>query len=145
MPSIAIVDSGPLVAVANRADPDHRACLAAMQTPGLHLMIPVLCVAEAAYLLAHRGASPTEARFVRGLRDFDVAAPAAEDWARIADLVEGYADLPLGSVDASVVTLAERVGTDLLITLDRRHFSVVHPAGADAFQLLPEHAPQSTP
>lgn len=145
MPSIAIVDSGPLVAVANRADPDHRACLAAMQTPGLHLMIPVLCVAEAAYLLARGGGPGAEAHFVRGLRNFDVAAPAAEDWRRIADLVERYADLPLGSADASVVALAERVGTDLLITLDRRHFTVVRPEGAEAFQLLPEHDPRSTP
>lgn len=137
MPSIAIVDSGALVAVANRADPDHRSCLEAMQTPGVHLMIPALCVAEAAYLIAGSGGPPAEARFVRGLRDLDVAAPASDDWTRIADLVDRYSDLPLGTVDASVVVLAERFETDLLVTLDRRHFNVVRPDHAEGFRLLP--------
>jgi predicted nucleic acid-binding protein len=51
--------------------------------------------------------------------------------------VKRYADFPLGGTDASVVTLAERLGTDVVITLDRRHFAVVRPAHVDAFELVP--------
>src|SRR6185295_4711915 len=80
MISIAIVDSGPLIAVANSADPAHRSCLEILKTPGLRLAIPALCVAEAAYLLHQRRGTAIEARFLRGLANFDVRAPLSEDW-----------------------------------------------------------------
>ncbi len=56
---------------------------------------------------------------------------------RIAELVSVYRDLPLGTVDASVVAAAERLGVTEIATLDRRHFGVVRPAHVDAFELLP--------
>ena len=137
MTSIAIVDSGPLVAVANSADPAHRACLRTLQTPGLRLIIPVLCVAEVAYLIRQRRGAQTEARFLRGLGSFDVQAPNVQDWSRIADLVEQYADFPLGATDASVIAAAERFQTEIVITLDRRHFGAVQPKHCERFRLLP--------
>lgn len=137
MISIAIVDSGPLVAAANTADPDHRACLEALRTPGLHLVIPALCVAEAAYLIQQRRGPATEARFLRGLEGFDVQAPAAQDWRRIGELVEQYGDFPLEGTDASVVALAERLRTEIVLTLDRRHFGAVRPKHCERLRLLP--------
>ncbi|GAA4546285.1 hypothetical protein [Pseudonocardia xishanensis] len=55
----------------------------------------------------------------------------------MADLVDTYADLPLGTSDASVVALAERLGVTEVATLDHRHFRVVRPRHVDAFTLLP--------
>jgi predicted nucleic acid-binding protein len=55
----------------------------------------------------------------------------------MAELVERYADLPLGAVDASIVATAERLGEENVPTLDRRHFTVVRPAHVEAFTLLP--------
>jgi hypothetical protein len=137
MISIAIVDSGPLVAVANAADPAHRACLETLQRPGLRLVIPALCVAEASYLIQNRRGPAIEARFLRGLEGFDVQAPVAQDWPRIGELVEQYADFPLGGTDASVVALAERLRTEIVITLDRRHFAAIRPRHCERFHLLP--------
>jgi uncharacterized protein len=48
-----------------------------------------------------------------------------------------YRDLPLGTVDASVIVTAERLGIVEVATLDRRHFSVVRPSHVAAFELLP--------
>lgn len=50
---------------------------------------------------------------------------AAGDWIRIAELVGRYRDLPLGTVDASVIAAAERRSVSSVATLDRRHFTVV--------------------
>ena len=61
---------------------------------------------------------------------------AAADWLRIAELVATYRDLPLGTVDASVVATAERLNVREIATLDRRHFTVVRPAMGD-LQLVP--------
>ncbi|MDO8473499.1 MAG: VapC toxin family PIN domain ribonuclease, partial [Dehalococcoidia bacterium] len=67
-----------------------------------------------------------------------VEAPAVLDWPRIAELVEEYSDFPLGGTDASVIALAERLGTDVIMTLDRRHFGAIRPAHSRAWKLLPE-------
>jgi uncharacterized protein len=55
----------------------------------------------------------------------------------MADLVAQYRDLPLGTTDASVVTIAERLGSVEIATLDRRDFTVVRPRHVPAFTLLP--------
>lgn len=135
---LAVVDSGPLYAVTDTDDDDHERSLAVLQRPDLQLVIPALTVAEVTYMIGRRLGPSAEARFLRGLAELDVEAPAAEDWPRIADLVELYEDFPLGGTDASVVALAERLGTELVVTLDRRHFAAVQPRHCAAFQLVPE-------
>jgi predicted nucleic acid-binding protein len=101
------------------------------------LVIPALVVAEVCYLLGQRAGADVEAAFLAALADVDVQAPAAADWLRIAELVRQYASFPLGGTDASLVALAERLGTDLIVTLDRRHFGAIRPRHASAFRLLP--------
>jgi uncharacterized protein len=61
----------------------------------------------------------------------------AGDWLRIAELVATYRDLPLGTVDASVVAAAERLGLAEVATHDRRHFGVVRPRHVESLTLLP--------
>ncbi len=60
------------------------------------------------------------------------------DWRRIVELLDEYADLGLGTVDASVIAACERLGVTELATLDRRHFSVVRPRHCEALTLLPD-------
>jgi len=56
---------------------------------------------------------------------------------RVAELVDTYADLRLGGVDASVVAVAERLGVAEVGTLDVLHFRVVRLRHVDAFVLSP--------
>ncbi len=102
-------------------------------------MVPVLTVTEVTYLISTRLGAEAEVRFLGDLAsgDFAVEAVGAADWLRIAELVAGYRNLPLGTVDASVVAAAERIGAIEVGTFDRRHFSIVRPAHCDAFTLLP--------
>jgi hypothetical protein len=78
-------------------------------------------------------------RFLGGLAAgaFSVEPVAAPDWLRIAELVASYRELPLGTVDASVVTTAERLGAEEIATVECLHFSVVRPSHVAAFTLLP--------
>jgi uncharacterized protein len=69
--------------------------------------------------------------------NFVVEPVHPSDWLRIAQLVEQYRELPLGTVDASIVAAAERLRISTIATLDRRHFSVVGPKHVEAFELLP--------
>jgi len=139
MPSaVAVVDAGPLYAAANSKDPDHGRSLTALQRADLDLVVPALVITEVTQLLGARYGPKAEARFLRGLAGFAVEPPAPEDFPRIAGLIEQYADFPLGGVDASVVALAERLGTPLVLTLDRRHFAAVRPNHCESLELLPE-------
>ena len=134
---LAIVDSGPLLASIDVADPDHAPCIKALSESGADIVIPALCVAEVTYFLGKRHSADVESRFLEGLADFPVIAPDPDDWVRIAGLVRRYADMPLGTVDASVAVLAMRLGTDRIITLDHRHFSVLRNAQGKRFELSP--------
>ena len=55
----------------------------------------------------------------------------------MADLVEQYADLPLGTTDAAVIAVAERLNVTEVATLDHRHFTVVRPDHVKSLTLLP--------
>jgi predicted nucleic acid-binding protein len=139
---VIVVDTGPLVAAAIA---DHRynaACVALfirMHQQRRKLLVPGPVPAEVGYMLHRLGGSKVEAAFLRSLRDgvFEVIALTTADWDRMAELVDTYADLPLGTADASVVAVAERLGIAEVATLDRRHFSVVRPKHVPAFTLLP--------
>jgi predicted nucleic acid-binding protein len=134
---LAIVDTGPLYAAVDADDQDHARCIAVLQRRDLELVIPALVVAEAAYLVGRRLGPRIEAAFIRGLSEFEVEAPGADDWALIGDLVERYGDFPLGTTDASVAVLAERLGTTTVVTLDQRHFGALRTSSGGSFDLLP--------
>lgn len=133
----AIVDTGPLYAAADTDDDDHDRCRDVLEGSEYRLVIPALVVAEATHLIGTRLGARAEVRFLRALGDLDVEAPAHDDWPRIAEIVDRYRNFPLGGTDASIVVLAERLDTDLVITLDRRHFGAVRPRHRPALRLLP--------
>lgn len=134
---IAVVDSGPLYAVVDADDDDHERSVEVLSRSDLQLVVPALVVAEVTYLVGRRLGPVVEAAFLRGLASLEVEAPSLEDWPVIGALVERYADVPLGGTDASVAVLADRLGTDLILTLDRRHFGTLRSARGDPFRLLP--------
>ncbi len=135
---IAIVDSGRLYAAVDADDDDHIRCVEVLQRTDLELVVPALVVAEVTYLVGPRLGAAVEAAFLRGLASVEVETPTVEDWPAIAKLVERYGDFPLGGTDASVAVLAERLGTDLVVTLDHRHFGAIRMSDGRSFRLLPE-------
>ena len=137
MATLAIVDAGPLYAAADADDLDHEPSLRVLSRGDLRLVVPALVVAEATYFVGRRLGAAAESRFLRGLGALDVEGPSAEDFIRMAELVEQYADFPLGGTDASVIALAERLEAPIVVTLDHRHFAAVRPRHRDAFDLLP--------
>jgi hypothetical protein len=137
MTSLAIVDAGPLYAVADDDDQDHVAARATLERGDLRLVIPALVIAQATYFVGRRLGAAAEARFIDGLGEMDVEAPTTEDFARMAELVAQYSDFPLGGTDASLIALAERLDTDVVVTLDRRHFGAVTPRHCQVFTILP--------
>jgi len=135
-----LVDTGLLYAAADDDDDDHDACVAVLAAVPGPLVVPVLVVAEVAYFVAKRLGAKAEARFVSRVGEGELVPEHVHpaDWLPIAELVWRYHDLPLGTVDASIVAAAERLGITRVVTLDRRHFGVVRPRHVDLFDVLPD-------
>lgn len=134
-----VVDAGPLVTAAATRDRNHARCVELLAAASRPLIVPALVVTEVAYFLADRIGTVAERAFVRALRDGELLVEPVEpaDWQRIAELLGQYEDLPLGTVDASVVAARERLGARELATLDRRHFGALRPRQRPALSLLP--------
>lgn len=96
-------------------------------------------VAEVCYLLARDAGAGAEAPFLRSFREgfLTLVDLTAADLARVAELVETYADMPLDATDACTVALAERLGVLAVLTIDN-DFRVVRPSHIEAFTVVPE-------
>lgn len=121
----------------DRRDPAFLGSAAVLSDANIDLVVPTLVIAEVCYFLSDRLGTAVELEFVRWITTLRIEPPVLQDWPRIAELVERYADFPLGTVDASVIALAERLDTPTVITLDRRHFGAVRPRHCEAFEILP--------
>jgi len=134
-----ILDTGPLLAALDAADPDHRRCAALITEAAEDRVVPTLVLAELDYWCHKRLSANAWLTFLDDLLAgaYRAEAPTETDLARCRALQGDYVDLELGVVDASVIALAERLGEPKLATLDRRHFGAVRPAHVEAFELLP--------
>jgi hypothetical protein len=139
---VILCDTGPIVAAALEDDDRHHECVelfTGLHLAGRRLLVPGTAVAEVGYLLSREAGARVEALFLAASADGDFVPIdlVAEDHRRAAELVVKYADLPLGTTDATVVALAERGNIAEVATLDRRHFAVVRPRHVPALALLP--------
>lgn len=134
-----ILDTGPLLAALDTADPDHRRCAELIEGSSEDLLVPMLVLSELDYWCHERLSADVWLQFLSDLLAgaYRAEAPTQEDLTRCHELQSAYADLNLGVVDASVLALTERLGEPKLASLDHRHFATVRPAHVEALELLP--------
>ncbi len=119
-----IADTGFWLALANRRDRHHGEAtevLARVQEP-LVTTWPVMT--ETCHLLAVRLGVESEIRFLRAARDgaFTIFSLDERHLARIEVLTKKYRDLPMDLADASLVILAEELGSGRILSTDNRDF-----------------------
>jgi predicted nucleic acid-binding protein len=136
---VIVVDTGPVVALLNDRDDHHERCRDFLETHPGPLLVPSTVLTEVCLLLERRRGTRAELAFLADVRAgrFTLVDDLEPDLDRIAELVQRYADLPLGTVDASVIALTERLELTEVATLDHRDFSVVRPRHTSALMLLP--------
>jgi predicted nucleic acid-binding protein len=134
-----ILDTGPLLAALDAADPDHDRCAALVTTAREDLIVPTLVLAELDYWCHKRLGGDVWLAFLDDVLAgaYRAEPPSHDDLKRCRELQETYLDLRLGVTDASVIALAERLAETKVATLDHRHFATVRPSHADALHLLP--------
>jgi predicted nucleic acid-binding protein len=138
---VIVCDTGPLVAAAIADDAHHRECVdlfASLHLAGRHIVVPGR--RRGGLSACPHGWGTHRGQFLTSLaeRTFSTVELTVDDYRRAAELVLTYEDLPLGTTDATVIALCERLGLSEVATLDRRHFTVVRPRHVEALTLLPE-------
>jgi len=134
-----LVDTGPLVAAADRSDDNHEASRELLASAPGPLVVPMLVIAETAYLLMRQVGGRAESAFAQSLDRGDLLPEPFEraDGPRIIELLDRDVDLELGVTVSSVISACERLDQTRLATLDRRDFSAVRPRHCEALELLP--------
>jgi predicted nucleic acid-binding protein len=136
---MTLCDAGPLVALADRKDRGHAACVAFTKRAGTGPLVTTWpCFTEAMYLGFRRAGFPAQAAFWR-LRESGrlvLHDPTADEVDRMSDLMVTYRDLPMDLADASLCAAAERLGLRRIFTLDR-HFYAYRLADGSAMTVVP--------
>jgi predicted nucleic acid-binding protein len=134
-----IADSGAVYALYDRRDAFHGSLRAALEKARDLIVLPAPTLGEIDYLLRVRLGNRALLRFLEDIQEgaFVVETVTLADLRRCAALIGKYEDLDLGLSDASVVAVAERYGTDRILTVDHRDFRVIRSARGKPFRLLP--------
>lgn len=134
----ALVDTGAVVALINRADRYHPQAAAWFHGFRGRLLTTEAVVTETAYVLA---ASPEHQlaalAWIQRAREAGILeVVAVEDHAALARTISKYADLPCDYADASLIWLAEKTGVLQIATIDQDDFSVYRVRGRRGFRIL---------
>ena len=118
-----LVDSGILLSYYQQQEPLHAAVVAFFEQTAAQLITSPICIAEVLWLLG----DPRDPRVLSaqnhllgavsrgGIAVIDLLP---EDYARIAELNERYADLPGDFADLTLVTISERLDLAEILSLD---------------------------
>ena len=134
-----LIDTSVVLASLDVRERHHRACRDLLSRDDERIVVPSPILCEVDYLV-HRTFGPSAMpAFLGRIRsgELDVEEAASDDLHRAIELMERYADLDVGYVDAALLAIVERLDEPKLATLDRRHFSVMQPRHVDALELLP--------
>jgi predicted nucleic acid-binding protein len=136
MPAV-LVDTGPLVALLDRSDPDHAACQETLGSLNDSMVTVWPVVTEAMYMLRAYGQAQEALWEMIEMGAVEILPLGVDDVPRMKELMRKFRDLPMDLADAALVRVAERERLRRIFTLDRRDFQVYRPSRIGRFAILP--------
>lgn len=134
---MTLIDTGPMIALLDRGQNDHRKCKAAYQS-ARPFITTWPCLTEAMYFLLElrewEGQRSLWALVKKG--EIKIHSPNDKEWERVSELMEQYQDTPMDLADASLVSLAELSSLHRILTLDSDFF-VYRINGTESFEMIP--------
>ncbi len=136
MPAV-LVDTGPLVALLDRSDPDHVACQETLSSLNDSMVSVWPVITEAMYMLRAYWQAQEALWAMIEMGAVEILLLNIDDVPRMKELMRKYRDLPMDLADAALVRVAERERLRRIFTLDRRDFQVYRPSRIGRFVILP--------
>jgi predicted nucleic acid-binding protein len=121
---LILVDTGFWLALAARADRHHAAAMSALAKVREPLITTWPVLTETCHLLATRVSLAAERAFLESGQAgaFQIFLLTPAHLPRLCALISKYEDLPMDLADASLVLLAEELGTGRILSTDAREF-----------------------
>lgn len=137
-----LTDAGPLVALLDRGEEHHQACVACLAELTGPMLTTWPAFTEAIYLLGEAGGWRAQhalwALVEEG--DIEIVDQGREHRLRMRALMDKYRDRPMDLADASLVVLAETRNLRDIFTLDHADFRIYRLKGRHALRIWPgEH------
>ena len=115
---VIIVDSGILVAYYSSTDDYHQQVQVFFERCISHLVTTVSCATEVMWLLSQDWRTQNEFLHDLATELYECIQLIPEDFSRIAELNQQYADLPGDFADLSLIAISERLNIPAIATLD---------------------------
>jgi predicted nucleic acid-binding protein len=139
----ALIDTGAILALLDRTDRWHEACVTAFRQLRLPLLTSEAVLTEVFHLVGDtRGAMEAAWKFVRS-GALIVATIEDEEMSHLQALMSRYWDRPMDFADATLVYLAKRESLSVILTVDQADFATYRIEGKRQFRVVPGKAPVS--
>ena len=134
---IAILDTGPWVALIDRSESRHTECVQWLKNFSGTLYSTEAVLTEVLYILNFSITARCAALDFVLESVVEIVPSSAGSLKKTKKLMKKYADLPMDFADATIVCLAAETGMQNIVTFDRKDFAVYKLPGKKSFTIMP--------
>ncbi len=133
-----LTDAGPLIALIDRDEPDHKGCVECLADYSAPMVTTSPAFTEAIYLLGDAGGwEAQELLWSMVERNaLEITPLKKTDWRRSCKFMEEYRDQPMDLADATLMAVAERGDLKTIFSLDS-DFYVYRKKNGDNLTVVP--------
>ena len=134
---IAILDTGPWVALIDRSESRHAECVQWLKNFSGSLYSTEAVLTEVLYLLNFSIIAQCAALDFVLKSIVEIVPVNTKSLKKIKNLMKKYADLPMDFADATIVCLATETGMQNIVTLDSKDFAIYRLPKKKSFTIMP--------
>jgi len=134
---IAIIDTGPWVALIDRSKSRHAECVKWLSEFSGRLYSTEAVLTEVLYLLNFSITAQCATLDFVLESVVDIVPANTKSLKKAKNLMKKYAELPLDYADATIVCLAAETGMQNVVTFDRKNFAIYKLPKKQSFMLMP--------
>ena len=134
---IAILDTGPWVALIDRSESRHNDCVQWLKNFSGRLYSTEAVLTEVLYILNFSITAQCAALDFVLESVVEIVPSNIESMKKTKNLMKKYADLPMDFADATIVCLAMQTGMQNIVTLDQKDFGIYKLPKKKSFTIMP--------
>jgi predicted nucleic acid-binding protein len=134
---IAILDTGPWVALIDRSESRHTECIQWLKNFSGRLYSTEAVLTEVLYILNFSITARCAALDFVLKSVVEIVPSSTASLKKTKNLIKKYADLPMDFADATIVCLANETGMQNIVTFDQKDFSIYRLPKKKSFTIMP--------
>ena len=134
---IAILDTGPWVALIDRSESKHTECVQWLKNFSGRLYSTEAVLTEVLYILNFSITAQCAALDFVLESVVEIVPVSTTSLKKTKNLMKKYADLPMDFADATIVCLATDTGMQNIVTFDKKDFSIYKLSKKKSFTIMP--------